>query len=187
LLQLPLPAHLNANEIIAHIAPKKDVDGLTPINMGYLLSDQPQMIPCTPQGVMELLNTQCTDLTGKHAVVIGRSLLFGKPMGQLLLNANCTVTHCHSKTVGIKGIAKQADILIAATGRANMINDQWVKDGAIVIDVGITRDEHNKITGDVDFDTVSTIASAITPVPGGVGPMTVACLLKNTAQAAGIT
>jgi methylenetetrahydrofolate dehydrogenase (NADP+)/methenyltetrahydrofolate cyclohydrolase len=186
LLQLPLPDHLNSHEIINHIDPIKDVDGLTVTNMGKLLSGAPDMIPCTPQGVFILLHTIYENLCGRHAVIIGRSLLFGKPMGQLLLNADCTVTQCHSKTKNIKDICAQADILIAATGQANMIKADWVKDGAVVIDVGISRDDNNKITGDVDFENVKDKASAITPVPGGVGPMTIACLLKNTVKASNI-
>ena len=186
LVQLPLPQHLDELTIINAIAPEKDVDGLTPVNLGRLTANIPYLVPCTPQGVLELLHAQCDTLCGKHAVIIGRSLLFGKPMGQLLLNENCTVTQCHSKTKDITAITKQADILIAATGQSEMVKADWVKDSAIVIDVGITRNANNQITGDVDFNDVSTIASAITPVPGGVGPMTFACLLKNTAKAAGI-
>ena len=183
-MQLPVFGHLDAHEIINHIDPGKDVDGLTVTNMGRLLSgDMNGMIPCTPQGVMRLLEHEKIDLVGKHAVIVGRSLLFGKPMGQLLLQADCTVTHCHSKTQNITQITKQADILIVATGQANMAKGDWIKDGAIVIDVGINRRDDGTITGDVDFEEVSKIASAITPVPGGVGPMTVACLLANTVKA----
>lgn len=183
LLQLPLPDHLNTHEILNHIHPNKDVDGLTITNMGKLISGHPDFIPCTPQGVMELLNSVCENLTGKHAVIIGRSLLFGKPMGQLLLNANCTVTQCHSKTENLPDLCAQADILIAAVGQPKMVKSNWVKSGATVIDVGISRDDNGNISGDVDFENVKSKTSAITPVPGGVGPMTVACLLKNTVKA----
>ena len=183
-LQLPIADSLNANDIIQTIHSDKDVDGLTITNMGKIMSgDDSGLTPCTPQGVMEILNHENIDLTGKHAVIIGRSLLFGKPMGQLLLQANCTVTQCHSKTENLSTITKQADILIAAAGQANMVKGDWVKSSVIVIDVGINRTDDGKITGDVDFETVSQIASAITPVPGGVGPMTVASLLANTVKA----
>lgn len=184
LLQLPLPDGLDESVILQHIAPEKDVDGLTYLNIGRLTSGSPCMVPCTPQGVMELIRTVHRDLTGLHAVVIGRSLLFGKPMAQLLLQADCTVTHTHSKTVDLPSLTKQADILIVATGRASMVKADWVKPGATVIDVGINRQPDNSLKGDVDFDAVSKIAGAITPVPGGVGPMTVACLLRNTLKAA---
>ena len=180
LLQLPLPAHLNANAAIQMIDPRKDVDGLTAENMGLLMMGEPRFVPCTPQGVLHMLKETDVNLSGKHAAIIGRSLLFGKPMGQVLLAENCTVTQCHSKTQNLAAITSQADIVIAAVGQANLITADHVKNGAIVIDVGITRIGEKKITGDVDFQSVKEKAAFITPVPGGVGPMTVACLLKNT-------
>lgn len=184
-LQLPTYSDINSHKIIQSINPEKDVDGLTVHNMGLLISGSKDgLIPCTPQGVMELLHHQNIDLTGKHAVIIGRSLLFGKPMGQLLLQENCTVTQCHSKTKNMEDIARQADILISATGQAKMVKANWVKNGAVIIDVGISKLADGSISGDVDFDDVKDIASQITPVPGGVGPMTVACLLGNTVKAA---
>ncbi|PCI01412.1 MAG: bifunctional methylenetetrahydrofolate dehydrogenase/methenyltetrahydrofolate cyclohydrolase [Alphaproteobacteria bacterium] len=183
LIQLPLPDHLNTHEILNTIDPAKDVDGLTVTNVGKLVSGVPHLVPCTPQGVMELLKFECKDLSGKNAVLIGRSLLFGKPMAHLLMMENCTVTQCHSKTENIADICARGDILISAVGQSKMVKEHWVKDGAIVIDVGISRDSDGKISGDVDFDTVKNKAAAITPVPGGVGPMTVACLLRNTVKA----
>lgn len=186
LLQLPLPGHLDENRMILAIAPDKDVDGLHPINAGRLMAGLPGLVPCTPQGSLHLIKTIQSDLTGLHAVVIGRSLLFGKPMAQLLLAENCTVTQCHSKTRDLAGLCRQADILVAAVGRAGMVKADWVKPGAIVIDVGINRIADKKVVGDVDFETVSAVAGAITPVPGGVGPMTIACLLANTVTAAQI-
>ena len=184
LLQLPLPAHFDTNTIIEQIDPRKDVDGLTPYNLGRLMGGTPHLIPCTPQGVLELLKRENISLAGKHALIIGRSVLFGKPMGQLLLGEDCTVTQCHSKTENLPTITRQADIVIAATGQAKMVKGAWLKNGCTVIDVGISRGADNKISGDVDFDTAVKIASSITPVPGGVGPMTVACLLWNTVRAA---
>lgn len=190
LLQLPLPDHLDANELILCIDPDKDVDGLHPLNAGRLMAGLDGMVPCTPQGSLILIQEIEKDLTGMNAVVIGRSLLFGKPMGQLLLGENCTVTQCHSRTRDLPAVCAQADILIAAVGRPQMVGADWVKPGAIVIDVGINRIDHptesgkSKLVGDVDFDAVKDIAGAITPVPGGVGPMTIACLLKNTLKAA---
>lgn len=185
LLQLPLPAHLNSDALIQHIAPSKDVDGLTYINQGKLVAgDDTGLVPCTPQGSMMLIKEVEQDLSGKHAVVIGRSLLFGKPMAQLLLAENCTVTTAHSRTQNLEEVCRSADILVAAVGRPKMVQGDWVKPGAIVIDVGINRGDDGKLCGDVDTDGVIDIASAITPVPGGVGPMTIACLLKNTVEAA---
>ena len=183
-LQLPVYPQLDSDKIIQSISPSKDVDGLTHANLGALIAATPALVPCTPQGVMHLLKETGEDLSGKHAVIIGRSLLFGKPMGQLLLQADCTVTQCHSKTKNIKTITRQADILICATGQAKMVKADWVKNGAIVIDVGITQMDNKKIVGDVDFDDVVKVAGYITPVPGGVGPMTVVCLLSNTVKAA---
>jgi len=183
-VQLPLPDHHDTNAIIQSIDPRKDVDGLTAVNLGKIISDdQTGLSPCTPQGVMDMLAHENIDLHGKHAVIIGRSLLFGKPMGQMLLNANCTVTQCHSKTVDLPNITKQADILIAAVGHPNMVKSDWVKDGAVVIDVGINKGDDGKIIGDVDFDAVQKVASHITPVPGGVGPMTVISLMANVVRA----
>jgi methylenetetrahydrofolate dehydrogenase (NADP+)/methenyltetrahydrofolate cyclohydrolase len=183
-MQLPAYDHIDDNVIIQTISPDKDVDGLTHINVGRLVAgDDSGLVACTPQGVMEILSHENIDLTGKHAVIIGRSLLFGKPMGQLLLQANCTVTQCHSRTVDLPSITAQADILIAATGQPEMVKADWVKDGAIVIDVGISKNSDGKMCGDVDFENAKNIAHAITPVPGGVGPMTVACLLANTVRA----
>jgi methylenetetrahydrofolate dehydrogenase (NADP+)/methenyltetrahydrofolate cyclohydrolase len=181
LLQLPLPAAINSDPLIQMIAPEKDVDGLTFVNAGKLVAgDETGMVPCTPQGSLRLIQSVKQDLTGLHAVVIGRSLLFGKPMAQLLLAQNCTVTTAHSKTRDLPAICAQADILVAAVGRAKMVKGDWIKPGAIVIDVGINRLETGKLSGDVDFDEVSAVAGFITPVPGGVGPMTIACLLQNT-------
>jgi methylenetetrahydrofolate dehydrogenase (NADP+) / methenyltetrahydrofolate cyclohydrolase len=186
LVQLPLPPQLDARKITLAIDPAKDVDGLHPANAGRLMMGIDSLIPCTPQGSLLLIQSVTKELAGKHAVVIGRSLLFGKPMGQLLLNHDCTVTQAHSKTRDLPSICRQADILVAAVGRPNMVTADWVKEGAIVIDVGINRLDNGKLTGDVDFESVKNVASAITPVPGGVGPMTITCLLANTLKAAGI-
>ncbi|MCK6417841.1 MAG: bifunctional 5,10-methylenetetrahydrofolate dehydrogenase/5,10-methenyltetrahydrofolate cyclohydrolase, partial [Alphaproteobacteria bacterium] len=183
LLQLPLPAHLDADALTAAIAPEKDVDGLTPLNMGLLMCGRPNLIPCTPQGAMLLIHSVEKNLAGLHALVIGRSLLFGKPMGQLLLQADCTLTQAHSKTRNLPELCAQADILVAALGRPHAIKGEWVKPGAIVIDVGINRLPDGKLCGDVDFEAAREKARAITPVPGGVGPMTIACLLGNTLKA----
>jgi len=187
LLQLPLPGHLAAaqEDLVQRVAPEKDVDGLTVTNAGKLMLGMGGgMVPCTPRGSLLLMKEARKDLTGLHAVIIGRSNLFGKPMGQLLLAENCTVTQCHSKTRDLPAMCRQADILVAAVGRAGMVKGDWIKPGAIVIDVGINRLETGKLTGDVDFNEATPIASAITPVPGGVGPMTIACLLENTVRAA---
>ncbi len=185
LLQLPLPSHINSDPLIQMIAPEKDVDGLTFVNAGKLVAgDESGMVPCTPQGSLRLIHTVNKNLSGLNAVVIGRSLLFGKPMAQLLLGENCTVTTAHSKTKNLPAVCSQADILVAAVGRAKMVKGDWVKPGAIVIDVGINRQENGKLCGDVDFDEAAQVAGAITPVPGGVGPMTIACLLQNTLKAA---
>lgn len=185
LLQLPLPDHLDSDPLIQTIAPDKDVDGLTYINQGKLVAgDDTGMIPCTPQGSLQLIKSVKSDLSGLNAVVIGRSLLFGKPMAQLLIGESCTVTTAHSKTKDLPSVCKQADILVAAVGRAEMVKSDWVKPGAIVIDVGINRMDNGKLKGDVDFAGVSEIAAAITPVPGGVGPMTIACLLQNALKSA---
>ena len=184
LLQLPLPKHLDANTCIEKISPTKDVDGLHPLNIGKLVAGLDGFIPCTPQGSLMLIKSVQDDLSGLNAVIIGRSLLFGKPMGQLLLSENCTVTQAHSRTKNLPDLCVTADILVAAVGRTEMVKAEWVKEGAIVIDVGINRQENGKLKGDVDYKAVLNKAGAITPVPGGVGPMTIACLLKNTVDAA---
>ncbi len=185
LLQLPVPDHLDCDALVQMIAPQKDVDGLTFTNIGKLVAnDQSGLVPCTPQGSIRLIKSVESDLSGKHAVVIGRSLLFGKPMAQLLLAQNCTVTTAHSRTQNLEDICAQADILVAAVGRPKMVKGSWIKPGAIIIDVGINRMDDGKLCGDVDYDEAIGIASAITPVPGGVGPMTIACLLANTVEAA---
>lgn len=187
LVQLPLPSHLSEDEVIAAIAPGKDVDGFHPQNVGALASGQPVLVPCTPQGCMIMLQEVYEDLRGKSAVVVGRSNIVGKPMAMLLLQANCTVTIVHSHTVGIEDICRRADIVVAAVGRAGLVKSDWIKPGATVIDVGINEvyDEgRRKLRGDVDFQNVEPIAGAITPVPGGVGPMTIACLLLNTLKVA---
>ena len=181
LVQLPLPKHINKNKIIETINHKKDVDGFHPMNVGNLSSGYDSSIPCTPLGCILLIKQVEKDLSGKHAVVIGRSNLNGKPMTQLLLKENCTVTITHSKTKDLKNECLRADIIIAAVGIPNLVKADWVKKNAIVIDVGINKTEKGLI-GDVDFDKVSKVAKAITPVPGGVGPMTIACLLKNTIE-----
>ncbi|PKQ37117.1 MAG: bifunctional methylenetetrahydrofolate dehydrogenase/methenyltetrahydrofolate cyclohydrolase FolD [Actinobacteria bacterium HGW-Actinobacteria-1] len=183
LLQLPLPGHLDAEAAIARIAPEKDVDGFTPISIGRLVRGLPSAHACTPEGVMELLRAYDIDPSGKRAVVVGRSVLVGKPMALLLMEANATVTVCHSRTQDLPGVCREADILVAAIGRPGMIDASYVKPGAVVIDVGINR-VGDKLVGDVDYTQVEPIASAITPVPGGVGPMTRAILLKNTLAAA---
>jgi methylenetetrahydrofolate dehydrogenase (NADP+)/methenyltetrahydrofolate cyclohydrolase len=183
LLQLPLPGHLDGVELTGLIDPLKDVDGLTPVSAGLLALGREGLRPCTPLGVMALLDAAGAQLEGAEAVVIGRSNLFGKPMAQLLLGANATVTTCHSRTRDLPAVCRRADVLVAAVGRPQMVKADWVKPGATVIDVGMNRTEAG-LTGDVDFDAVRQVARAITPVPGGVGPMTVAFLLRNTLQAA---
>ncbi len=179
LVQLPLPEQIDKEKIINAIDPSKDVDGFNPINVGNLASGYDAIVPCTPLGCMLLLKKIEKNLSGKHAVIIGRSNLNGKPMAQLLLKENCTVTVSHSKTKNLKEECLKADILIAAVGVANLVKKDWVKEGSIVIDVGINKQD-DKIVGDVSFDEVKDKVKAITPVPGGVGPMTIACLLKNT-------
>ena len=183
LVQLPLPAQINKEKIINAIDPSKDVDGFNPINVGNLASGYKAIVPCTPLGCLLLLKNIEKNLSGKHAVIIGRSNLNGKPMAQLLLKENCSVTISHSKTKNLKEKCSKADILIAAVGVANLVKKDWVKDGSIIIDVGINK-LGDKIVGDVSFDEVKNKVKAITPVPGGVGPMTIACLLKNTVDAA---
>jgi len=183
LLQLPLPKGLDSDRLVQMIAPEKDVDGLTISNVGKLVAGLDGMVPCTPQGSLMLIKSVIQDLSGLHAVVIGRSLLFGKPMAQLLLSENCTVTMAHSRTKDLASLCQTADIVVAAVGRPKMVKANWVKQGAIVIDVGINRLDTGKICGDVDFDDVSPVAGYITKVPGGVGPMTIACLMANTLKA----
>jgi methylenetetrahydrofolate dehydrogenase (NADP+)/methenyltetrahydrofolate cyclohydrolase len=183
LVQLPLPNGLDAEAVIARIAPEKDVDGFHPVSIGRLVRGLPALHACTPAGVMELLRAYGIDPRGKRAVVVGRSVIVGKPMALLLLQADATVTVCHSKTADLRAVCREADILVAAIGRAKMIDASYVKPGAVVIDVGINRVESG-LVGDVDFDSVAPIASAITPVPGGVGPMTRAMLMANTVAAA---
>ena len=189
LVQLPLPDHINENSIINSISPSKDVDGFSIPNVGLLSTSGKGLIPCTPLGCLLLLKDQLGDLTGKNAVIIGRSNIVGKPMAQLLIKESCTVTIAHTKTKNLENVCRNADILVAAVGRPHFVKGDWVKDGAVVIDVGINRlppegDKKGRLVGDVDFENVSKIASAITPVPGGVGPMTIACLLRNTVTAA---
>ena len=181
LVQLPLPKHINKQKVIETILPEKDVDGFHPINVGNLSSGYDSKIPCTPLGCFILLKEVEKNLSGKHAVVIGRSNLNGKPMAQLLLKENCTVTITHSKTKDLKSQCNKADIIIAAVGKPKLVKGDWVKKNAIVIDVGINKTTDG-IVGDVDFNEVSKVARAITPVPGGVGPMTIACLLRNTVE-----
>jgi methylenetetrahydrofolate dehydrogenase (NADP+)/methenyltetrahydrofolate cyclohydrolase len=184
LLQLPLPDHLDQDEFIGLIDPAKDVDGLTAANAGLLMHDRPEaLVPCTPAGVMELLAEADMDLQGARAVVIGRSILVGKPLVQLLLAANATVTHCHSRTRDLPAVCREADVLIAAVGSPGLVTADMVREGAVVIDVGTNRTDDG-LVGDVDFGAVSEVAGAITPVPGGVGPMTRAMLLVNTLKAA---
>jgi methylenetetrahydrofolate dehydrogenase (NADP+) / methenyltetrahydrofolate cyclohydrolase len=183
LCQLPLPGHLDPDEVTNRIVAEKDVDGLTIAGAGRLALGMPGLRPCTPTGVMLLLEEAGAEPEGAQAVVVGRSNLFGKPMAQLLLAANATVTICHSRTRDLASVCRGADILIAAVGRPQMVKGDWVKPGALVIDVGMNRTDAG-LVGDVDFDAASEVASAITPVPGGVGPMTIACLLRNTLTAA---
>jgi methylenetetrahydrofolate dehydrogenase (NADP+) / methenyltetrahydrofolate cyclohydrolase len=188
LVQLPLPKHLNADAIIAAISPAKDVDGLTVTNAGLLAAGLPGLVPCTPLGCLLLLQDRLGELTGLNAVVVGRSNLVGKPIAQLLLQQNCTVTIAHSRTRNLPELCRTADILIAAVGRPEMIQGDWVKPGAVVIDVGINRvpgaEGKTKLVGDVAYAQAAPVAGFITPVPGGVGPMTIACLLRNTLTAA---
>lgn len=182
LVQLPLPKHLSEREILLKIDPDKDVDGLHPVNAGRLMLKEDGFVPCTPQGIMELLSRMDVDLNGKRAVVLGRSKLVGNPVAQLLMQANATVTVCHSKTKDIEKIASEADVLIAAIGKPRLVKKEWIKEGAFVIDVGVNRVD-GKLCGDVDFVDVVDHVSAITPVPKGVGPMTITMLLKNTLKA----
>lgn len=184
LVQLPLPKHISEEKVINRISPKKDVDAFHPTNVGKIVSGKYEFIPCTPAGIMELLHFYNVEISGKECVVIGRSNIVGKPMALLLLAENGTVTVCHSRTKNLSEVTKRADILVVAIGKPNFVNADMVKPGAVVIDVGINRKEDGKLCGDVDFTAVEPIASMITPVPGGVGPMTITMLLKNTLTAA---
>jgi methylenetetrahydrofolate dehydrogenase (NADP+)/methenyltetrahydrofolate cyclohydrolase len=184
LVQLPLPRHIDSRAVVAAIAPEKDVDGFHYRNVGALVLGEPAFYPCTPWGVMKMLEHEGVKVEGLHAVVVGRSTIVGKPMALMLLNAGATVTVCHSKTRDLAAMTRQADLLVAAVGKARMIGASMVKPGAVVIDVGINRLPEGKLAGDVDFAAVSQVASLITPVPGGVGPMTIAMLLANTVKAA---
>ena len=190
LVQFPVPKHMEQQKIIERILPSKDVDGLHPVNSGYLASGLKGLVPCTPQGASLLIKNSLPSLSGLHAVIVGRSNLVGKPIAQLLLKENCTVTICHSRTKNLQETCLSADILVAAVGIPELVKGDWVKDGAVVIDVGINRlpapekgDGKTKLVGDVDFEGAKNRASVITPVPGGVGPMTIACLLLNTLAA----
>ncbi len=184
LVQLPLPDHLDARQVMEAVAPEKDVDGFHPMNSGGLIAGTHHFAPCTPAGVMELLYRSGIDPAGKHCVVLGRSAIVGKPMALLLLLADATVTVCHSKTPDVAAVCRQADIIITSVGKAGFLTGDMVKPGATVIDVGINRDENGKLCGDADFASVAAVAGAVTPVPGGVGPMTIAMLMKNTLMAA---
>lgn len=184
LVQLPLPKHIDENEVLFAIDPRKDVDGFHPFNIGKMMMGVDTFLPCTPKGIMVMLDKMgCADLSGKKAVVIGRSNIVGKPVAQLLLKRNATVTIAHSRTADIEQICSEADVLVAAVGKPRIVKANWVKEGAVVIDVGVNRDENNKLCGDVDFAEVEQKCSYITPVPKGVGPMTIAMLLSNTFDA----
>lgn len=184
LVQMPLPAHLDADAVIRALDPAKDVDGLHPLSLGNLARGTPTFVPCTPKGCMRLLREVGAELAGARAVVLGRSALVGKPIMLLLQNANATVTACHSKTRGLADEVRRADVVVAAIGRPELVRGDWIADGAIVLDVGINRTADGKLIGDVEFAAAAERARAITPVPGGVGPMTIACLLENTVEAA---
>ena len=184
LVQLPLPSHLDEKEVLYRIRPEKDVDAFHPVNVGKIMIGDYDFLPCTPAGVMELIAESGVEISGKQCVVIGRSNIVGKPQSMLLLHKNGTVTICHSRTKNLAEVCRSADILVAAVGRAKFVTADMVKEGAVVIDVGINRGEDGKLYGDVDFDEVSKIAGAITPVPGGVGPMTISMLMRNTLTAA---
>lgn len=184
LVQLPLPGHINEAVIIESISPFKDVDGFHPYNMGRLIAGSPVLVPCTPLGIIELIESTGINIEGKDAVVVGRSNIVGKPAAILLLHKNATVTVCHSRTAGLHEKVRAADIVVASIGQAGFVRGDWIKEGAVVIDVGINRTEDNRLTGDVDFKGASRRAAFITPVPGGVGPMTIAMLMRNTVTAA---
>lgn len=183
LVQLPLPKHISEDIVIQTISPLKDVDGFHPVSVGNLCIGQPGFVSCTPAGIIQLLKRSGIDMVGKECVIIGRSNIVGKPMALLMLRENATVTITHSKTKDLKEVAKRADILIVAIGKPKMITSEYIKEGAVVIDVGIHRDENNKLCGDVDYESVAPLCSAITPVPGGVGPMTIAMLMNNCVEA----
>ncbi len=183
LVQLPLPPHLDDKTVINTISPEKDVDAFHPVNVGKIMIGDYKLAPCTPAGVMELIKETGLEISGKECVIIGRSNIVGKPQAMLMLQNNATVTVCHSKTKDLKEVVKRADIVIAAVGKAKMVTADMIKPGAVVIDVGMNRDENGKLCGDVDFESVKEVASYITPVPGGVGPMTIAMLMKNTLTA----
>ena len=182
LVQLPLPSHINEDKVIQTISPKKDVDGFHPQSVGALSIGQPGFVSCTPAGIIQLLKRSGVVIDGKECVIVGRSNIVGKPMAMLMLRENATVTVCHSHTKDLKEVCKRADILVVAIGKPKFIDDSYVKDGAVVIDVGIHRNENNKLCGDVDYDKVAPKTTAITPVPGGVGPMTIAMLMKNCVE-----
>src|SRR5690625_1414230 len=184
LVQLPLPDHIEEQKIIEIISPKKDVDGFHPVNIGKMMTGQDTFFPCTPYGIITMLKSKDISIEGKHAVILGRSNIVGKPVGQLLLNENATVTYCHSRTRNLKEYTKNADILVVALGKAHFVDEDHIKKGAVVIDVGINRTEDGSLTGDVNFDKVKERASYITPVPRGVGPLTITMLLSNTIKAA---
>lgn len=184
LVQLPVPEHIDEQAIIEAISPEKDVDGFHPINIGRMMTGEDTFFPCTPFGIIQMMKSKDISLEGKHAVIIGRSNIVGKPVGQLLLNENATVTYCHSRTKDMSEYIKAADILIVAVGKAHFINGEHIKEGAIVIDVGVNRVEDGSLTGDVDFDSAKEKASYITPVPKGVGPMTITMLMHNTIKSA---
>lgn len=186
LVQLPLPKDIDSEKVLLRILPEKDVDAFHPVNVGKIMIGNFDFLPCTPAGVMELIRLTGIEVSGKECVVVGRSNIVGKPQAMLLLHENGTVTICHSRTKNLKEVCRRADILVAAVGKAKFITADMVKEGAIVIDVGMNRDENGKLCGDVDYDAVSSVASAITPVPGGVGPMTIAMLMRNTVKAAEI-
>lgn len=184
LVQLPLPDHIDEQKVIEAIDPAKDVDGFHPINVGKMMTNQDTFYPCTPFGIVHMLKEKNIPIEGQHVVIIGRSNIVGKPVGQLLLNENATVTYCHSRTKNLKEMTNQADILIVAIGKMHAVDASYIKEGAVIIDVGVNRNEAGKLTGDVDFDAVEQKASYITPVPRGVGPMTITMLLYNTIKAA---
>ncbi|MCM3122347.1 MULTISPECIES: bifunctional methylenetetrahydrofolate dehydrogenase/methenyltetrahydrofolate cyclohydrolase FolD [unclassified Mesobacillus] len=184
LVQLPLPGHISEKKLIEAISPEKDVDGFHPINIGRMMTGQDAFLPCTPYGVMVMMEDIGIDLSGKHVVVVGRSNIVGKPAGQLFLNENATVTYCHSRTKDLKEHTKQADVIVAAVGKAGLITAEHIKPGAVVIDVGMNRNDAGKLCGDVAFEEVKETAGYITPVPGGVGPMTIAMLMYNTLKSA---
>lgn len=180
LVQLPLPDHISEKKVIETIDPDKDVDGFHPINIGRMMTGQESFLPCTPFGIVEMIKSKNIEIEGKHVVIVGRSNIVGKPVGQLLLNENATVTYCHSRTKNMKEFTRSADILVVAVGKSHFIGKDDVKEGAVVIDVGVNRNDEGKLIGDVEFDHVKEVASFITPVPGGVGPMTITMLLNNT-------